>query len=64
MDIFWGGYQFGIDNVSFTLIPGNMTTLVWYCLFFFEILWLVTGYGGGHYQNKGQTQGKAFQCLD
>jgi hypothetical protein len=41
-----------------------MTALVWYCLLFFEILWLVNAYGGGHYQTKGQKQGKTFQCPD
>ncbi len=42
-----------------------MAALVWYyCLLFFETLWLVMAYEGGHYQNKGQTQGKAFRCLD
>ncbi len=49
----------------FSLIPGNMTALVWYCLLFFEILWLVMAYIGEPITKiRGKRKAKAFHCLD
>jgi hypothetical protein len=54
----WGGYQFGIDNVCFFINTREYDSIGVVLPIFFEILWLVTAYGGGHYQNNSYLKKK------
>jgi len=53
MDIFGVGINLVLIMYVFSLIPWKYDSIGVVLPIFFEILWLVNAYGGGHYQTKG-----------